>query len=118
MRRVIVTLLALTAPAHAQAVAFTYNQWERLAIGLKELYVAGAVDSLSTIAVPTQAGTAKYYNECLVKKEITAHNLAEEMKVIVQTRPDLRPKPATAALLASLIKLCGLPAPEWPSTTK
>jgi hypothetical protein len=109
VRRVIVALLALTAPAHAQSVAFTYDQWERLSIGLKELYVAGAVDALSTIAVPAQAGTAKYYNDCLMKKEITAHNVAEEMKVIVQTRPDLRPKPATGALLASLIKLCGLP---------
>jgi hypothetical protein len=43
------------------------------------------VDAVSTIAVPAQSGTAKYYNECLMKKEITAHNLAEEMKVIVQT---------------------------------
>lgn len=106
MRGVIVALLALTAPAHAQSVAFTYDQWERLLIGLKEFYVAGA---LSTIAVPAQAGTAKYYNGCLVKKEITTHNLAEEMKVIAQTRSDLRPKPATAASLASLIKLCGKP---------
>lgn len=109
MRRVIVALLVLTTPTHAQSVAFTYDQWERLPIGLKEIYIAGAVDALSTIAVPTQAGTAKYYNECLVKKEITSHDLAEEMKVIVQTRLDLHPKPATAALLAVLIKLCGLP---------
>ena len=67
VRSVIVALLALTTPMHARSVFFTYDQWERLPIGLKEMY-AGAVDALSTIAVSTQAGTAKYYNECLVKK--------------------------------------------------
>jgi hypothetical protein len=117
VRRVIVALLALTAPAQAQSVAFTYDQWERLSIGLKELYVAGAV-ALSTIAVPAQAGTAKYYNDCLMKKEITAHIIAEEMRTIVQTRPELRPEPATGALLASLIKLCGMPVPDWPSPSQ
>ena len=99
-------------------MAFTYDQWERLSIGLKELYVAGAVDALSTIAVPARAGTAKYYNDCLAKKQITAHIIAEEMKPIVQTRPELRPKPATGALLQSLIKLCGLPVPDWPSPSQ
>jgi hypothetical protein len=67
---------------------------------------AGAIDSLSTITTPPTAATAKYYNDCLVKKQITAHIVAEEMKAIVQTRPELRPKPATGALLQSLIKLC------------
>ena len=66
----------------------------------------------------SEAGTAKYYNECLVKKGITVLDLAEEMKAIVQTQLDLHPKPATAALLASLTKICGLPVPEWPSTAK
>ena len=60
-----------------------------------------ASPNLSTIAVPAQSGTAKYYNECLMKKEIAAHNLAEERKVIVQTRMDLHPEPATGALLAA-----------------
>ncbi|HEX3337866.1 MAG TPA: hypothetical protein VHT68_01680 [Pseudolabrys sp.] len=89
----------------------------RLSIGLQEIYLAGAIDSLSTITVPPSAATAKYYNDCLLKKQITAHINAEEMKAIIQTRPELRPKPATGALLA-LIKLCGLPAPDWPSPCK
>jgi hypothetical protein len=115
MRRVVVAVLALTASAHAQSVFFTYDQWDRLSIGLQEIYVAGAIDSLSTIAVPTQAGTAKFYNDCLVKKQITAHIIAEEMRSIVRTQPELRPKPATSTLLTSLTKLCGLPVPDWPS---
>jgi hypothetical protein len=118
VRRSLFALLALTTTAHAQLVIFTYDQWERLSVGLQEIYLAGAIDSLSTIAVPTQAGTAKYYNDCLVQRQITAHIIAEDMKAIIQTRPELRPKPATGALLASLIKLCGLPVPDWPSPSK
>ena len=114
--RSVCALLVLTTTAHAQSVIFTYDQWEQLSTGLQEIYLAG--DAISTIAVPTQAGTAKFYNDCLVKNQITAHVIAEEMKTIVQTRPELRPKPATGALLQSLIKLCGLPVPAWPSRSQ
>jgi hypothetical protein len=74
VRRSILALLALTTTVHAQSVIFTYDQWERLSIGLQEIYLAGAIDSLSTITVPPAAATAKYYNDCLVKKQITAHS--------------------------------------------
>ena len=86
MRRSLFALLVLTSTAHAQLVIFTYDQWERLSIGLQEIYLAGAIDSLSTITTPPTAATAKYYNDCLVKKQITAHIIAEEMKTIIQTR--------------------------------
>jgi hypothetical protein len=115
VRRVLIALLALTTAAHAQLVIFTYDQWELLSAGLQEIYLAGAIDSLSTITTPPSAATSKYYNDCLREKQITAHIVAEEMRAIVRTRPELRPKPATGALLASLIKLCGLPVPDWPS---
>jgi hypothetical protein len=95
-------------------VAFTYDQWERLPIGMKEMYVAGAIDWLSTVTVAPAAGTGKYYNDCLAKKGITVHEFAELMKEVVQTRLDLRPKPASGAILATLIKMCGTPVPEWP----
>src|SRR6516165_752848 len=67
MRRVIFVLLALTTGSHAQSVVFTYDQWEKLSAGLQEIYVAGAFDALSTIATPVTAGSAKYYNDCVVK---------------------------------------------------
>jgi len=115
VRRSIFALLILTTAAHAQLAIFSYDQWERLSIGLREIYLVGAIDSLSTITTPPSAPTAKFYNDCLVTKQITAHVIAEEMKTIVQTRPELRPKPATFALLTALIKLCGLAVPDWPS---
>jgi hypothetical protein len=112
MRRVVFALLALTTTAHAQAVVFTFDQWARLSAGLQEIYISGAVDSVFTIATPASAGTAKFYNDCVVKNGIKAHDLVEQMKSIVQTRPELYPKPATGALLAAMIKLCGQPVPE------
>jgi hypothetical protein len=118
VRRSLFALLVLTSTVHAQLAIFTYDQWQQLSIGLQEIYLAGAIDSLSTITTPPTAATSKYYNDCLVKKQITAHIIAEEMKAIVQTRPELRPKPATGALLQSLIKLCGLPVPDWPSPSQ
>jgi len=99
--RVIVALLAFTTTVHAQSVIFTYDQWERLSIGLQEIYLAGAIDWLSTVAAPPSAATGKYYNECLAKKQIMAHIISEEMKTIVQTRPELCQKPGTGVLLAS-----------------
>jgi hypothetical protein len=112
VRRGVIALLALTTPAHAQSVVFTYDQWERLSAGLKEIYISGAIDAISTVAVPETAATSKYYNDCLVKKEIKAHDIVEEMKVVAHSRPELYPKPATGALLGALIKLCGSPNPE------
>jgi hypothetical protein len=111
VRRVVFALLALTTTAHAQVVVFTYDQWERLSPGLQEIYISGAIDAVSTITTPPSAAGAKYYNDCLVKKEIKAHDIVEEMKVVAHSRPDLYPKPATGALLQALIKLCGLPNP-------
>ena len=107
MRRVIFVLLALTATAHAQAVVFTFDQWARLSPGLQEIYISGALDAVFTISTPPQVATAKFYNDCVVKKQIKAHDLVEDMKVIVRSRPELYSKPATVALLQSLIKSCG-----------
>jgi hypothetical protein len=112
VRRIVFALLFLTTTAHAQAVVFHYDQWDRLSAGLKEIYISGAIDAVFTIAIPASAGTAKYYNDCVVKNGIKAHDLVEQMQSIVRTRPELYPKPATAVLLAAMIKLCGQPVPE------
>jgi len=112
VRRAAFALLVLTTTAHAQAVVFTFDQWARLSAGLQEIYISGAIDAVFTIGVPASANTAKYYNDCVVKNGIKAHDLVEQMKSIVRTRPELYPKPATTVLLAAMIKLCGQPVPE------
>jgi len=71
----------------------------------------GAIDAVFTIAVPAQAATAKFYNDCVVKNQIKAHDIVEQMTVIVRSRPELHPEPATGVLLETLIKLCATPNP-------
>jgi hypothetical protein len=93
-------------------VVFTYDRWERLSAELKGTHVAGAIDAVSTIAVPAQIGTSKHYNDCLLKEKVKLHDVVEAMKVVVHSRPELSAKPATGALLAALINLCGLPNSE------
>ena len=73
---------------------------------------AGNLDAVFTIAVPAQTATAKFYNDCVVTKQIKGHDIVEDMKVIVRSRPELYPQPATVALLQSLIKFCGTPNRE------
>ena len=73
MRRSVVALLVLTTTAHAQLAIFSYDEWERLSIGLQEIYLAGAIDSLSTITTPPSAATAKFYNDCLVTNNGTRY---------------------------------------------
>jgi hypothetical protein len=74
-------------------------------------------DAVFTIAVPAQVATAKFYNDCVVKKQLKARDIVEEMKVAVRSRPELYSKPATGVMLASLVKLCGTPIPEWDGDT-
>jgi hypothetical protein len=112
VRRVIFVLLALTTAAHAQAVVFTFDQWAQLSPGLQEIYISGALDAVFTITVPAQVATAKFYNDCVVKKPLKAHDIVEEMKVTVRSRSELYSKPATVVMMTSLVKLCGTPAPE------
>jgi len=65
MRFVTIVLLFLTTPAYAQSVFLTYRQWEQLPTNLREIYVAGAFDTLSTVTTPEQVSFVKHYNECV-----------------------------------------------------
>ena len=107
MRFVTIVLLFLTTPAYAQSVFLTYRQWEQLPINLREVYVAGAFDQLSTVTTPEQVDLAKHYNECVAKAKFDLHQLTENMKAYAETQPDLRDKPTPFALLRYLVSICG-----------
>jgi hypothetical protein len=113
VRFAIIGLLALGTSVRAQSIFLTYEQWEQLPKNLGEIYVAGVIDTLSTIAVPAQASTAKHYNECIVKSRMTLGDVAEGTKKFMEKRPDdLKRKPAPNAMVAYFITLCGLPPPS------
>jgi hypothetical protein len=111
VRHVVFALLVLTTTAHAQNIIFNFDQWARLSPGLQEIYISGAIDAVSTVTVPAGVASAKFYNDCVVQKQIKAHDIVEEMKVIVRSRPELYSKPATLILMQALVKFCGTPNP-------
>jgi hypothetical protein len=107
MRFVTIALLFLTTPAYAQSVFLTYRQWEQLPGNLREIYVAGAFDTLSTVTTPEQVNYVKHYNECVAKAALNLRELAENMKAYAETQSDLRDKPTPGALLRYLVSICG-----------
>ena len=110
MRFFTLALLLLTTPAHAQSVFLNYGQWAQMPINLREIYVAGAFDTLSTVTTPEQVSYAKHYNECVAKAELNLSQLAKNVKEYAETQPDVQSKPVTTAFMRYLISLCGLPA--------
>jgi len=112
MRFITIVVLLLTTPAHAQNVFLLYNQWEQMPKALREMYVAGAFDTLSTVTTAEQVSLAKHYNECIAKARLSMSQLTENMKEYADAQPDLQSKPAAGALLRYLISLCGTPEPQ------
>jgi hypothetical protein len=109
MRFIAIVLLLSTTPAHAQSVYLNYGQWVQMPIGLREMYVVGAFDTLSTVAVPAQAIVAKHFNECVARAGLSSGQLTENMQAFAEAQPDLQSKPAAGVLVRYLISLCGTP---------
>jgi hypothetical protein len=107
MRFLTLVLLLLTTSAHAQSVFLTYGQWEQMPKNLREIYVAGAFDTLSTVSTPEQVNFVKHYNECIAKARLNLSQLTENMETYAETQPDLRDKPTPGALLRYLVSICG-----------
>jgi hypothetical protein len=110
----IFALFLLTSPACAQSLYLNYGQWEQMPTSFREMYVAGAFDALSTIAIPAQAKIARHYNECVTKAGLSTGQIAENMKAYATTQPNLQNKPVPGVLMRYLISLCGTPAGETP----
>ena len=77
--------------------------------GFKEMYIAGAFDSISIVAMPEQAPVARYYNQCVAKEGLSVAQLAQNMKEYAASQPNAQNKPIPTVLMRYLISLCGLP---------
>ena len=76
---------------------------------LRERYIAGTFDALSTVSVPENAAVSMRYNECIAKIGMSSGQLAENMKGYAGPQPDLQTKPVPIVLMHYLISLCGRP---------
>src|SRR5215471_9559141 len=93
--------------AHAQ-VYYTYPEWDRLSDQARTMYIAGAYDSLVSIASPETASTSRHYSKC-VSGRVPIEQLAKNVRTFVAARPDLQRKPVQVGLINYLIELCGAP---------
>ena len=93
--------------AHAQ-VYYTYSEWDRLSDQARTMYIAGAYDSLVSIASPETASTSRHYSKC-VSGRVPIEQLAKNVRTFVAARPDLQRKPVQVGLINYLIELCGAP---------
>src|SRR5262249_27021326 len=112
MHFITLVLLLSTTPAHAQGIYLNYSQWKQMPNALKEMYVAGAFDTLSTVTTQEHLTFRRHYNECVVKAGLSTRQLTENMQEYAESQPDLQAKAAPFALLRYLISLCGLPAEQ------
>ena len=77
MRFVTIVLFFSTTTVYAQSLYLRYDQWEQMPTSFREMYVAGAFDTLSVVAIPQQAIVARHYNECVAKTGLSMGQLAQ-----------------------------------------
>jgi hypothetical protein len=93
--------------ANAQ-VYYNYPAWDRLSDQARAMYIAGAYDSLVSIASADTASTSRHYSKC-VSGRLPVEQLAKNVRTFVAARPDLQNKPVQLGLINYLIELCGAP---------
>jgi hypothetical protein len=96
----------LIGQANAQ-VYYNYPQWDRLNDLARATYIAGAYDSLISIATPDTASAARHYSKCVVSHQLSTEQLAKNVRAFVATRPDLQKGPVQGGLINYLVELCG-----------
>ena len=94
--------------AHAQ-VYYSYPQWDRLNEAEQAIYIAGAYDSLVSIASPNTASAARHYARCAASNRLSSEQLARNVRAFVAGRPDLQKGPVQGGLVNYLVELCGAP---------
>lgn len=108
--RKLASILLLLATIPANAAFLTYSQWARLPPDERTRYIAGAFDSLVSVA-PSGAGNLyqEHYSNCLYNAQMSDKQLADNVMSFASTRPELQGNLVTGPLIKYLISLCGQP---------
>jgi hypothetical protein len=102
-------LSALTINQVNAQVYYNYADWDRLNESDRAAYIAGAYDSLVSIASPETASSARHYSRCVVSRQLSNEQLAKNVRAFVATRPNLQKGPVQGGLINYLVELCGAP---------
>lgn len=94
----------------ANAVFFTYAQWDALPSNLRSAYIAGLYDALVSFANDEgDQRVATHYQQCIARSKMNNAQMADNIRSFTSARPELQGNPVGGALIAYLIKLCGMP---------
>jgi hypothetical protein len=100
---------ALTINQANAQVYYNYPDWDRLSESARATYIAGAYDSLVSIATADTASAARHYSKCVTSRQLTNEQLAKNVRAFVTTRPHLQKGPVQGGLINYLVELCGAP---------
>jgi hypothetical protein len=115
MRPIIITAAAaiLLGSLPAKAAYLGYADWTSLPAAERAGYIAGAFDQFTTIVAITGdraiAELANRYQGCLGRMRMTHVQLAENVRMFGDTKPDLQMLPVPVALMQYLALTCGSP---------
>jgi hypothetical protein len=101
--------LVSTSLAYGQF--FTYSEWEGLPEELRQVYLAGAFDTVVGIAEaedPWGLKSSLHYQKCIRDNHMTLRQLSQNVIAFAATKPELQGMLVVQALLLYLQSLCGL----------
>ena len=110
MLRLICSFLIVISPVANAGQFYSYRQWVVLDETLRSVYIAGVFDSLLGIVKDRKdLPVTKHYDDCITRANMTTGELAENIIAFVKTRPELRERSVSGALMNYLIAFCGAP---------
>jgi hypothetical protein len=90
---------------------FTYSQWERLPEEERQVYLAGAFDTVVGVTEaedPWGLKTSLHYRKCIRDSHMTLRQLSKTVIAFAATKPELQGTWVAQALLLYLQSVCGL----------
>ena len=84
---------------------FTYSEWRRLPEELRQVYLAGAFDTVVGIAEaedPWGLKTSLHYRKCIRHSHVTLRRLSQNVIAFAATKPELQGTWVVQALLLLL----------------
>ena len=110
MLRLICSFLIVISPAANAGQYYSYRQWEKLDDTLRSVYIAGAFDSvLGIVRDRKDLPVTRHYDNCISRANMSNGDLADNLMAFVKTKPDLRERSVSGALINYLVAFCGAP---------
>jgi hypothetical protein len=101
--------LVSTSLAYGQF--FTYSEWERLPEEERQVYLAGAFDTVVGVEEaedPWGLKNSLHYRKCMRDSHMTLRQLSQNVIAFAAIKPELKDTWVARALLLYLQSLCGL----------